>query len=140
VAERQAIGRTRLGTENVESATAMIALVMAAVGTYGVTSYLVARRTHELGVRVAVGATPGDVVRLVVRGSARLALAGVALGLLGALALGRGMQAILFDTSASDPVVLGGTAVLLGVVALLAGYFPARRASMVAPVAALQSD
>lgn len=121
-------------------ASAVIALVMAAVGTYGVLSYVVGRRVHEMGVRLALGATRGALVRLVVGDVARLALAGVAFGLLGALALGRGMQVILFDTSPSDPVVLMGAGVLLGVVALAAGFLPARRAAAVSPLVALRSD
>jgi predicted permease len=120
--------------------SAIIALVMAAVGTYGVMSYAVARRTRELGVRVALGATHRGVVRLVVGGAARMALAGVGIGLVGALALGRGMQGILVDTSPSDPRVLGAAAILLGVVALVAGYLPARRAASVDPIIALRND
>lgn len=121
-------------------AAAIIALVMAAVGTYGVMSYVVGRRRHEMGVRVALGATPRDVARLVVGNVARLALPGVALGVLGALALGRGMQAILFDTSATDPVALGGAAALLAIVSLAAGFVPARRAARINPLVALRSD
>jgi putative ABC transport system permease protein len=120
--------------------SAIIALVLATVGTYGVMSYAVGRRMHEMGVRVALGATRGDVVRLVVGGVARLAFTGVVLGVLGALALGRVMQAILFDTSPSDPGVLGGAALLLAAIALVAGYLPARRAAAVSPLSALRSD
>lgn len=121
-------------------ASALIALIMATIGTYGVMSYVVGRRAHEMGIRVALGATRANVVRLVVGGVARLALLGVVIGVLGALALGRGMQAILFDTSPTDPVVLGGAAALLGVIALAAGYFPARRAAAADPLVALRSD
>jgi ABC-type antimicrobial peptide transport system permease subunit len=121
-------------------ASALIALVMATVGTYGVMSYVVGRRAHEMGVRMALGATRGDLARLVVGSVARLALAGVVLGVLGALALGRGMQAILFDTSPADPLVLGGAAALLAFIAMAAGYFPARRAAAVSPLVALRSD
>ena len=122
------------------AASAIIALVMAAVGTYGVMSYAVARRTRELGIRVALGASRTGVVRLVVSGAARMALAGVGIGLVGALALGRGMASILVDTSPYDPGVLGAAAVLLGVVALLAGYLPARRAASVDPIIALRNE
>ena len=121
-------------------ASAIIALILAAVGTYGVMSYVVARRTHEMGLRVALGAARRDVMRLVVGGAARLAVVGVAIGVLGALGLGRGMQAILFDTSPSDPRVLAGAAALLGAVALIAGYLPARRAAATDPTVALRSD
>jgi ABC-type antimicrobial peptide transport system permease subunit len=87
-----------------------------------------------------LGATHEGVVRLVVSGAARLALLGVGIGLLGALGLGRGMQAILFDTSPSDPWILGGSAVLLSAVALLASYLPARRAASIDPITALRSQ
>ena len=127
-------------TAQMLAVSAIIALVLATVGIYGVMSYAVARRTRELGVRAALGATRSGVVRLVVSGAARLALTGVGLGLAGALALGRGMQAILFDTSPSDPLVLGAAAVLLGVVALVAGYLPARRAGSVDPIVALRNE
>ena len=135
-----AVTSPQSATAQMLMASALIALVMATVGTYGVMSYVVGRRAHEMGLRVALGATRGDVVRLVVGSVARLALVGVVLGVLGALALGRGMQAILFDTSPSDPWVLGGAAALLGLIALAAGYFPARRAAAVNPLVALRSD
>jgi putative ABC transport system permease protein len=127
-------------TAQMLAVSAVIALLMAAVGTYGVMSYAVARRTRELGLRVALGATRGGVVRLVVSGAARMALLGVGIGLVGALALGRGMQGILVDTSPSDPRVLGAAAILLGVVALVAGYLPARRAASVDPIIALKNE
>jgi len=120
--------------------SALIALIMATVGTYGVMSYVVGRRTHEIGLRVALGASQGNVIGLVIGSVARLAAIGTVIGLLGALALGRGMQAILFDTSPSDPLVLGGAALLLAVTSLAAGYFPARRAAAVNPLIALRSD
>jgi putative ABC transport system permease protein len=121
-------------------ASAVIALVMAAVGTYGVMAYAVARRRREIGVRVALGATTGRVLRQVMGGTARLAAIGVALGLLGAVALGRSMQAILVDTNPADPAILGGAAVMLAAVALAAGWVPARRASRVDPLTALRSE
>jgi ABC-type antimicrobial peptide transport system permease subunit len=127
-------------TAQMLAVSAVIALVMAAVGIYGVMSYAVARRTRELGLRAALGATQSGVVRLVVGDAARMALAGVGIGLVGALALGRGMQAILFDTSPSDPRVLGAAFILLSVVALVAGYLPARRAASVDPIVALRSE
>jgi ABC-type antimicrobial peptide transport system permease subunit len=120
--------------------SALIALLMATIGTYGVMAYAVARRTQEIGVRVALGATTGGVTRLVLGGAARLVALGVALGLLGAVALGRSMRAILVDTDPTDPVILAGAAALLGTIALLAGWLPARRAARVNPVTALRSD
>jgi ABC-type antimicrobial peptide transport system permease subunit len=121
-------------------ASAFIALVMAAVGTYGVMAYTVARRTQEIGVRVALGATAGMVVRLVMGRAAWLAGIGVAIGLLGAIGLGRSMQAILFDTNPADPGILVGAGVLLGGIALMASWVPARRATRVNPVAALRGE
>jgi putative ABC transport system permease protein len=121
-------------------ASAFIALVMAAVGTYGVMAYTVARRTREIGLRVALGATTGTVVRHVMGGAARLAAIGVVLGLAGAVALGRSMQAILVDTDPTDPVILAGAGALLGAVALVAGWVPARRASRIDPVRALRAE
>jgi len=113
---------------------------MAAVGTYGVMAYTVARRRREIGVRVALGATTRGIVRHVMGGAARLAAAGIVLGLAGAVALGRSMQAVLVDTDPTDPVILATAATLLGAVALVAGWLPARRASHVDPVQALRAE
>jgi predicted permease len=120
--------------------SAFIALVMAAVGTYGVMAYTVARRTREIGVRVALGATTRTVVRQMMGGAARLAAVGVGLGLVGAVALGQSMQAILVDTDPTDPAILAGAAALLGAIALVAGWLPARRASRINPVKALRAE
>ena len=120
--------------------SALIALVMAAVGTYGVMAYTVARRTREIGVRVALGATTGGVVRLVMGSTARLAATGVILGLAGAIALGWSMQAILVDTDPTDPAILTGAAAMLAGIALVAGWLPARRASRLNPVRALRVE
>ena len=128
------------GTAQVLLASALIALIMAAVGTYGVMAYAVARRTQEIGVRVAIGATAGMIVRLVLGGAARLAAMGVAIGVVGAFALGRSMQAILVDTNPTDPAILGGAAALLGGIGLLAGWLPAHKATRVNPIAALRAE
>jgi predicted permease len=120
--------------------SALIALVMAAVGTYGVMAYNVARRTREIGIRMALGSTTSGIVRHVMGGAARLAAVGVVLGLAGAIALGRSMQAILVDTDPTDPVIFTGVAVLLGAIALVAGWMPARRASRVDPLMALRAE
>ncbi len=127
-------------TAQVLLASAFIALILAAVGTYGVMAYTMARRTHEIGVRMALGASSGMIVRMMLGGAARMAGIGVAIGLLGAVALGRSMQAILVDTNPADPTILAIAASLLGAIALTAGWLPTRRATRVNPVTALRAD
>jgi ABC-type antimicrobial peptide transport system permease subunit len=118
----------------------ILALVVAAVGLYGVISYNVAQRNHELGVRIALGAQAKDVVRLVVGQGARLATVGLGLGLALAYLTGRWVQPLLFQQSARDPAVYGAvSAVLLGV-ALVASALPALRATRTDPNSALRSD
>ena len=117
-----------------------LALVVAALGLYSVMSYLVAQRTHEIGVRIALGARGGSIIRLIVRTSLGLALAGVAIGLVLALWAGRFIQPLLFQTSPRDPVVLGGVAAVLLATALLASVLPAWRARRVNPMEALREE
>ncbi|PWU22737.1 MAG: permease [Candidatus Rokuibacteriota bacterium] len=119
---------------------AALALVLAAVGIYGLMSHAVLQRTREIGIRLAIGATPSNVLRLVVGQAARLACVGVAIGLAGALALTRVMQSLLFDVSPLDPFALGGAALLLLGVAGLSSYVPARRASRVDPKTAIAAQ
>jgi putative ABC transport system permease protein len=119
---------------------AALALGLALIGVYGVVSYGVARRTHEMGVRMALGATRHDVIRHVLRDGSRLALLGALLGILGALAATRLLSTQLYGVRASDPLTFALAAVAIVVVALAGSYVPARRASRVAPVAALQAD
>ncbi len=117
-----------------------IALVIAAVGIYGVISYAVSQRTQEIGVRVALGAQSSDVLRMVVWRGMSLTLIGVALGLAAALALTRVMQNLLFNVSATDPATFMLIALLLVGVAFIASYIPARRATKVDPLAALRHE
>jgi putative ABC transport system permease protein len=119
---------------------ALTALFLAVAGAYGVAAYGVAQRTREIGVRMALGAKSAHVVRLILREEAGMALAGVAIGGLSALALTRAIQALLFGVSASDPLTLLSVAALLAVVAGLACFVPARRATRIDPLAALREE
>jgi putative ABC transport system permease protein len=117
-----------------------IALVLSAAGLYGVISYLVAQRTREMGVRIALGAQTRDVIGLVMRQGARLTAAGIGLGLLGALAFTRVLASLLFGVSARDPLTFAGIAALLSAVALAATWLPARRVARVEPVVAIRRE
>ena len=117
-----------------------IALVLATAGLYGVISYLVAQRTREIGIRVALGARTGDVVWLVMRQGALLTVLGIGVGAAGALGLSRLVESLLYGVSAQDPFTFAALAGLLGCVALVATWLPARRAARVDPAAAIKSE
>ncbi len=122
------------------AAFAAIALVLASVGIYGVVAYAVSQRTQEIGVRMAIGAERGDVLRLIVGGGMKLALAGVGIGVAAALALSRYIATMLFETEPFDPVSYGATIAVLLAVALAACYVPARRAMNLDPVRAIRQE
>jgi putative ABC transport system permease protein len=119
---------------------AALALALAGVGVYGVISYVVTQRTHEIGIRMALGAQSADVLRLFIKQGMAMVTLGVALGLLGAFALTRVMKSLLFDVSANDPLTFACVALLLSLAALAACYLPARRAARIDPLASLRRE
>ena len=127
-------------TTMLSGAFALVALLLAAVGVYGVLSYSVAQRTQEIGVRMAIGAERGQIVRLVLGGGLTWAFAGIAIGLLGAFVLSRGLGTLLFEVTAHDPVTYSAVGVTLALVAVLACYIPAARATRIDPLVALRSE
>jgi putative ABC transport system permease protein len=122
------------------AAFAALALLLAAIGIYGVISCSVALRTREIGIRMALGASPAEVLRLVAGHGMRLALAGAAIGLAGALTLGRLMSSLLYGVKPSDPLTFLVAFAALVSVALFAGYIPARRAAMLDPMLSLREE
>jgi putative ABC transport system permease protein len=121
------------------TAFAGVALLLAAIGLYGVISFAVGLRTHEIGIRIALGAAAGSVVRMMLLQGLRIVLAGLLIGLAGALAIGPLLAHLTLGTGARDPIALLSAAAALLTVALLACYFPARRAAALDPMAALRS-
>jgi predicted permease len=118
----------------------LLALVLALVGIYGVVSYAVAQRTREIGIRLALGADGGAVVRSVMGRSIRAAAIGIGIGFAGALALGRVLEGLLFGVGGADPLTYGAVGALIAGAVALAGYLPARRAARVDPMVALRSE
>jgi putative ABC transport system permease protein len=116
------------------------ALLLATTGVFGVMAYSVSRRTREIGVRVALGAGTGDVLRMILGQGLRTIVVGVAIGITGSLALTRTVESLLFDVTATDPLTLGGMTLLLMGAALLACYIPARRATKLDPMVALRYE
>jgi putative ABC transport system permease protein len=116
----------------------VVALLMAAVGIYGLIQYSIATRTREIGLRIAIGAQAGDIFRMIIGEGLLLSVTGVALGLVGALWLGRAASSLLFGVTASDPLTFTTVSLLLTAVAMAACYFPARRATRVDPIRALR--
>ena len=147
------MGNPRTGLENVANDTvqprftmvlfgtfAAVGLLLAAAGIYSVLSFLVTRRTHEMGVRMALGAQWGDILELVLATGGKLIGAGLCVGLLGGFAITRLMSAQLFGITPADPATYAAAIVLLGLVGLLACYIPARRAARVSPSEALRYE
>jgi ABC-type antimicrobial peptide transport system permease subunit len=119
---------------------AALALLLSGVGIYGVIPYVVGQRFQEIGIRVALGAQRSDIFKLILGQGARMAAAGVGIGVVAAVALTRLLARILFGVSATDPLTFAGVSILLCLVAFLACYIPARRAMKVEPMAALRYE
>jgi putative ABC transport system permease protein len=136
---RNSIARERLSA-SLMGVLAMLALLLAVLGVYGVMSYSVSLRRQEMGVRLALGASPRSLYRLVLGRGLALTAVGLLIGLAGAVAAARALTSLLYETSAFDPVAFGGMAILLGATAFVAALLPARRAASADPLIALRSE
>jgi ABC-type antimicrobial peptide transport system permease subunit len=119
---------------------AAVALALAAIGTYGILSYMVTERQREIGIRMALGAGSGQVVRLVLGQGLGMAIVGIGLGVVGALALSRLTTSLLYGVSPADPVTFGAVAAVIALVAMVACVVPTRRATRVDPLAAIRME
>ncbi len=119
---------------------ALLALLLAAIGIYGLVSYAVATRTREFGIRVALGASPREIVGLVLGLGLKLLVGGAIVGVAGAWAVTRGLSGLLYGVTPTDPLTYAGLALLLVAIGALASYIPARRATRVDPIVALRSE
>jgi putative ABC transport system permease protein len=122
------------------SVFAGLALLLAAIGIYGIISWSVTQRTHEIGLRTALGAASQDVLRMIVGNALSLAAVGVTLGLAGAFAATRILTTVLFDVKPTDPLTFASVAIILTAIALAAAYIPARRATRIDPLEALRHE
>src|SRR5262245_52234106 len=118
----------------------LLSLVLAGIGIYGVMSYSVEQRTPEIGIRIALGAARGEIIRMVVKQGMLLTAIGLVIGILASVALTRVVSSLLFNVSATDPMVFGGVSLILALVALAACYIPARRATHIDPLVALRIE
>jgi ABC-type antimicrobial peptide transport system permease subunit len=136
---QKAASPKRLMTQLLSGFSAL-ALALAAIGIYGVLSYTVTQRQQEMGIRLAIGSPVSGILKIILSQGMRLALLGIFIGLIGSLAVGRLLGALLYEVSATDPVTFGLNALLLAGVALIACWIPAHRASRINPIIALRSE
>jgi putative ABC transport system permease protein len=129
----------RMGTF-IAGGQGIIALFLATLGLYGLISHAVKQRTHEIGIRIALGATRGNVLRILIQQGLRLVLIGLGIGLAAAFAITRVLSSVLYGVKATDLLTFGGVSLLLASLALFASYIPARRAASIEPMQALRSE